>query len=107
MKSARKKKEKDNSSFVTALAMYLLIYLIGMALVIMVFNSLIKKHDKQLTGEICDLVTEKMNNSIRYMTLSAEDVSAVLSAPPPMMRATMNGHSGSTPAKKEIIRVIP
>ncbi|MBQ1538399.1 MAG: GGDEF domain-containing protein [Ruminococcus sp.] len=80
MKSARKKKEKDNSSFVTALAMYLLIYLIGMALVIMVFNSLIKKHDKQLTGEICDLVTEKMNNSIRYMTLSAEDVSAVLSA---------------------------
>lgn len=80
MKTAGKKKEKDRSSFVTVLTMYLFIYLIGMALVIMVFNSLIKKHDEQLTDEICDLVTEKMNNSIRYMTLSAEDVSAVLSA---------------------------
>lgn len=80
MKTAKKKKRKDKSSFITLMTVYMSICLVGMALVITVFNSLIKEHDEQLTREICSLVTEKMNNSIRYMTLSAEDVSAVLSA---------------------------
>ncbi|MBR1724646.1 MAG: GGDEF domain-containing protein, partial [Ruminococcus sp.] len=73
-------KEKESISFIKMVTAYMLVYLIGMALVIIVFNSLINKHDEQLTSELCSLVTEKMNNSIKYMTLSAEDVSAVLSA---------------------------
>ncbi len=80
MKTRKKKDEKTNISFIRAVMIYLLIYIVGMTLVIFVFNSLINKHDEQLTNEICSLVTEKMNNSIRYMTLSAEDVSAVLAA---------------------------
>ena len=43
-------------------------------------NVLMKEHDKKLTGKICDLVAEKMNNSIKYMTTSAQNMSAMLTA---------------------------
>lgn len=69
-----------NFSFFRMLVMYLLICGIGVTLLLISFNTLIRNHDKKLTGEICSLVTEKMNNSIRYMTSAAENMSAVLSA---------------------------
>lgn len=67
-------------SFFRMLVIYLVICGIGVSLLLVSFNELIRSHDKSLTGDICSLVTEKMNNSISYMTNSAENMSAVLSA---------------------------
>ena len=67
-------------SFFRMLVIYLVICGIGVLVLLVSFDGLIRSHDKRLTGNICNLVTEKMNNSIRYMTSSAENMSAVLSA---------------------------
>lgn len=67
-------------SFFRMLVIYLLISAIGISVLLVSFNRLIRRHDKRLTGDICSLVTEKMNNSISYMTNSAVNVSAALSA---------------------------
>ena len=67
-------------SFFRMLVIYLVICGIGVSLLLIRFDGLIRSHDKMLTEDICSLVTEKMNNSIRYMTSSAENISAVLSA---------------------------
>ena len=67
-------------SFFRMLVIYLIICGIGVSVLLVSFDGLIRSHDKKLTGNICSLVTEKMNNSIRYMTSSAENMSAVLSA---------------------------
>ncbi|MCH5194307.1 MAG: GGDEF domain-containing protein [Oscillospiraceae bacterium] len=67
-------------SFFRMLVIYLVICGIGVSMLLTSFNLLIRSHDKKLTGDICSLVTEKMNNSIRYMTSSAENMSAALSA---------------------------
>lgn len=82
-----KKQNKDftheiarNLSFFKMLVIYFIVCLIGVAFLLLNFNSLIVNHDKKLTGEICSLVTEKMNDSISYMTNSAENMSAALSA---------------------------
>lgn len=67
-------------SFFRMLVIYLIICGIGIFVLLVSFNSLIRSHDKKLTGNICSLVTEKMNHSISYMTNSAENMAAVLSA---------------------------
>ena len=67
-------------SFFGMLVMYLVICGIGVLVLLLRFDLLIRNHDKRLTGDICSLVTEKMNNSIRYMTNSVENMSAGLSA---------------------------
>lgn len=67
-------------SFFRMLVIYLVICSIGVSLLLIRFDGLIRSHDRMLTEDICSLVTEKMNNSIRYMTSSAENISAVLSA---------------------------
>lgn len=67
-------------SFFRMLVIYLVICSIGVFSLLISFNGLIRSHDKRLTGNICSLVTEKMNNSISYMTNSVENMSAVLSA---------------------------
>lgn len=67
-------------SFFRMLVIYLVLCSIGVSVLIVSFNRLIRSHDKRLTENICSLVTEKMNNSISYMTSSAENMSAVLSA---------------------------
>lgn len=67
-------------SFFRMLVVYLVICSVGVALLLVRFDGLIRNHDKVLTGDICDLVTEKMNNSINYMTNSVANMSAGLSA---------------------------
>ena len=69
-----------SGSFVRVLLVYLLVCVIGVFVMISAINLLIKEHDKSLTTQICGLVAEKMNNSIKYMTTSAENMSALLSA---------------------------
>ena len=66
--------------FLRMLVVYLVVCGAGVAILLMSFDSLMRSHDKKLTGNICSLVTEKMNNSIRYMTISAENMAEVLSA---------------------------
>ncbi len=74
-------KELDRRwSFVRVMVVYLLVCGIGITIMILSINMLMKEHDKTLTTQICDLVAEKMNNSIKYMTTSAENMSAIISA---------------------------
>ena len=73
--------EISNSfSLFKMLMIYLVICGVGVSVLLVSFDGLIRSHDKKLTGNICGLVTEKMNNSIRYMTLAAEDMAGGLSA---------------------------
>ena len=58
----------------------MLIFMASIAFLIISFNRLISQHDERLSSEICTLLTEKMNNSLRFMTDSARDISGVLSA---------------------------
>ena len=83
------KKKKDMSfpneisrsiSLFKMLVIYLIICGVGVFMLLVSFDGLIRNHDKKLTGNICGLVTEKMNNSIRYMTHAAENMAAGLSA---------------------------
>lgn len=67
-------------SFFRMLVIYLVICGIGVSVLLVSFNRLIRSHDKRLTGNICDLVTEKMNNSISHMTSSVKNMSVALSA---------------------------
>lgn len=67
-------------SFFRMLVIYLVVCGIGVSVLLIRFDGLIRSHDRMLTEDICSLVTEKMNNSIRYMTSSAENIAAVLSA---------------------------
>lgn len=71
---------KRRGSFISMLIVYLIVCLIGLAAMITAINKLMREHDKKLTGQICDLVAEKMNNSIKYMTTSAQNMSAMLTA---------------------------
>lgn len=69
-----------SGTLIKTLMVYLVICGIGIVVLLLSFDGLIRNHDKQLTGDICSLVTEKMNYSISYMTNSAENMAAVLSA---------------------------
>ncbi|MCR5419414.1 MAG: sensor domain-containing diguanylate cyclase [Lachnospiraceae bacterium] len=72
--------QQDNRSFYVTLIICLIVFLGAIALLINSFNRLISTHDQHLSGEICTLVSEKMNNSINSMTESTRDISLILSA---------------------------
>lgn len=67
-------------SFIRMLIIYLAICGIGVIVLLISFNGLIHSQDKKLTKDICSLVTEKINSSISYMTSSAVNMAASLSA---------------------------
>ena len=67
-------------SFFGMLVIYLVICCVSVSVLLVSFDRLMRSHDKRLTENICSLVTEKMNNSIRYMTHAAENMAAGLSA---------------------------
>lgn len=69
-----------NVSFFRMLVIYLTICGIGVSMLLFSFDGLIRNHDKRLTGDICSLVTEKMNISIRYLTVAVENMASGLSA---------------------------
>ncbi len=70
----------ESFSFIRMLVIYLVICGIGVGVLLFSFSDLIRSNNKELTGDICSLVTEKVNNSISYMTSSAEDMAQVMSA---------------------------
>lgn len=67
-------------SLAATLVACLLIFSLSIAGMIASFNALMTQHDKRLSSEICKLMTEKMDSSIRYMTDSVENMASVLSA---------------------------
>lgn len=71
---------KNGTSFYIIITIFLMIFSFAASLLIAAFNKLITSHDKRLSEELCSLISEKMNNSIRYMTDSAQNVASVLSA---------------------------
>ena len=71
---------KGGRSFYITLIICLIVFVGAITILISAFNLLIKQHDEKLSGEICTLVSEKMSNSLLFMTNSAQEVSSVLSA---------------------------
>ncbi len=71
---------KGGRSFYITLIACLIVFLGAVTALITAFNQLMMQHDEKLSGEICNLVSEKMSNSILFMTDSAKNVSSVLSA---------------------------
>ena len=84
--SRNKKDEKDinlikgGRSFYYTLFICLTVFMLAIALLIVAFNRLISRHDQHLSGEICTIMSEKMNSSIDFMTQSTQSMASVLSA---------------------------
>ncbi|MGN0687029.1 MAG: sensor domain-containing diguanylate cyclase [Oscillospiraceae bacterium] len=66
-------------SYKRMIGIYLLICVLGFAIIIMVFDGLIQRHDRRLTNDICTLVSEKMDTSIKYLSGSVQDISTLIS----------------------------
>ncbi len=71
---------KGGKYFYITLIICLIVFLNAITFLISAFNRLIVQHDEKLSGEICTIVSEKMSNSLLFMTDSALEVSSVLSA---------------------------
>ena len=71
---------KTSASLFVTLIACLVVFALSIAGMIASFNALVTQHDKHLSADICKLMTEKMNSSIRYMTDSAQNMASVLSA---------------------------
>ncbi len=70
-------------SFLKTLILYLVICDLGIGLLLVSFNSLIRKNNQKLMSDVCSLVTEKLESSISHMTGLAENMAAMLSAQAP------------------------
>ncbi len=68
-----------HGSFNKIIGIYLAVCLICVMTILFVFNDLIEKHDEKIAGQMCNLIAEKINNSIRYMTGSVENLATVMS----------------------------
>ena len=66
-------------SYQRMIGVYLSICILGFAIIVSVFNGLIQAHDRQLTNDICTLISEKMDTSIRYLSSSVDDIATVVS----------------------------
>lgn len=87
MNLKRKKKDqyelkliKGDNPFYLTLIICLMVFLIAVTMLLSAFDHLISRHDQQLSGEICTIMSEKMNSSIEFMTDSAKSMASVLSA---------------------------
>ncbi len=84
--SKTKRDEKDinlikgGRSFYYTLFICLTVFILAIALLIVAFNRLISRHDQHLSGEICTIMSEKMNSSIEFLTQTTQGMSSVLSA---------------------------
>ena len=67
-------------SYVKIINIYLLACILVLIISIPLFNSLINKHDLEMSKDICNLIAEKMNNSITYMTESVKGRAEMLSS---------------------------
>lgn len=81
MKQKEQMQYRDGKvSYSNMVLIYLLICIIGILASLPLFNQLVQRHDSEITGKVCRLVAEKMNNSIAYMTKSVENSATLLGA---------------------------
>lgn len=71
---------KGGRSFYYTLFICLTVFILAIALLIVAFNRLISRHDQHLSGEICTIMSEKMNSSIEFLTQTTQGMASVLSA---------------------------
>lgn len=72
--------QQNSRSLYVTLIVCLIVFIISISVLIFAFNRLISDHDQYLSGEMCTLFSEKVNNSIDSMTESIRSVSDVLTA---------------------------
>lgn len=71
--------EEKSFSYHRMIFTYLVCCILGLHVIVAVFNGLIEQHDKQLTNEICTLISEKMDTSIKYISTTVDDMSTIIS----------------------------
>ena len=71
--------EKKGFSYHRMIFTYLICCIVGLLIIVTVFNGLIEEHDKQLTNEICTLISEKMDTSIQYISTTVDEMSTLIS----------------------------
>lgn len=76
------KSEKQNKihSYDRIISVYLLLCIAGLIISIPIFNSMISKHDVNISNNMCGLIAEKMNNSITYITEAVSGRAEILSS---------------------------
>lgn len=72
--------KQDSRSLYATLTICFAFFFAAISILIFSFNGLISDHDQYLSGEMCTLLSEKVNCSIESMTDSVRNVSGVLSA---------------------------
>ncbi len=72
--------KKENQILYVTLIVNLLVFIIAITTLIIYFNRLMSEHDQYMSGEICTLVTEKMNSFIDSLTDTSDRVAATVSA---------------------------
>ena len=65
-------------SYHRMIGLYLFICVLGLSIIVAVFNRMISAHDKQITYDMCTLITEKMDTSIRYLAGSVDGIAQVI-----------------------------
>lgn len=76
------KNTEDKVSYQSIIITFIVVCLLGLAIITSVFNNRIEKHDKELTFEICTLISEKLDSSMMYMSDSVKGCAAMLAGTP-------------------------
>ncbi|MCR5110156.1 MAG: diguanylate cyclase [Ruminococcus sp.] len=61
---------------------FIIVCLVGLGIITTMFNRRIEQHDKELTFDICTLISEKMDSSMKYMSDSVNGCAAMLAGTP-------------------------
>ena len=73
---------EEKLSYQNIIITFIVVCLLGLAALSTLFNSRIEKHDKELTYEICTLISEKLDSSMRYMSDSVKGCASMLAGTP-------------------------
>ena len=76
------KDSDEKISYQGIIIAFLIVCLVGLTIITKLFNDRIEKHDKELTFEICTLISEKLDSSMQYMSDSVKGCSAMISGTP-------------------------
>ncbi|SDB04334.1 diguanylate cyclase (GGDEF) domain-containing protein [Pseudobutyrivibrio sp. YE44] len=70
---------KDRKTLYITIVICFSIFLVSFCVLIISFNNLMEKHDQRLSGEICNLVSEKINNAIEISNETVIGIASVIS----------------------------
>ncbi|MBR1823447.1 MAG: diguanylate cyclase [Ruminococcus sp.] len=69
-------------SYQNFIIVFIIVCIVGLAAITTLFNKRIEKHDKELTFDICTLISEKMDSSMKYMSDSVKGCASMLGGTP-------------------------